>query len=185
MHPDIQRGDDADRNVSLRILEFFGGRGNGIEANVSKKDDGAAGENSRPSIGSKRMPVGGMNEARCESDEDKDRDNFQQDHHIVGFGRLADSPNEDHRKQHYYDERGPIEAKMPAWGIEHISLQIGEAVRKIGGRDPGESWVDANPGEKSNHVRGKPYTDGHVADRVFQNQGPADDPRDQLAQSGI
>src|SRR5260370_28496579 len=103
-----------------------------------------------------------MNKPRCETDKNEDRDDLQQDHYIVGFGRLADSPNEDHGKQHYDDERGPIEAKMPARGIEHLSLQIGEATRKIGGRNTAKIRAAPKPLQQSHHITRGPYPDRHT-----------------------
>src|SRR6266851_6321146 len=180
-----QGGDDADGNVALRILAFLGGRGNGIEADVSEKNDRAAGENSRPPVGRERMPVGGVNETRCEGDEDKDGNNFQQDHYIVGFRGLADSANEDYRQQHDDDERGPVEAQMPARRIQHVPLQIGEPARKIGGSNPAQARVDAEPIQQTNNVRGEPYANGHVADRVLENEVPAYDPGDEFTHRSV
>ena len=51
---DHQRGDNAARQVALRILALLGRGGNGVEADVGEEDDRAAGEDSRPAIGSER-----------------------------------------------------------------------------------------------------------------------------------
>ncbi len=66
-----------------------------------------------------------------------------------------------------------------------LPLQIGEAARQIRGRDPAQRGMPAKPVERRRHVRGKTDADGHVADRVFQDEVPADDPRDQLAHGGV
>ena len=43
---DDQRRDDADGDVALRVLAFFAGGGDGVEADVGEEDDAAAGEDS-------------------------------------------------------------------------------------------------------------------------------------------
>ena len=45
--------------------------------------------------------------------------------------------------------------------------------------------MPAEPVEHVDQVRGEADADGHVADRVFQDQVPADDPGDQLAHGGV
>ena len=92
---DDQRGDDADGQVALRIAAFFGGGGDGVEADVGEEDDGAAGEHARPAVGHEGMPVAGMDEADGGEDEDEDGDELDADHHVVGRGRLADAADQD------------------------------------------------------------------------------------------
>ena len=42
-----------------------------------------------------------------------------------------------------------------------------------------------NQSSRSTHVRGEADADGHVADGVFEDEVPADDPGDQLAHGGV
>ena len=53
-----ERGDDAAREIALRVGAFFRGGGDGVEADVGEKDDGAAGEDAGPAVGRERMPIG-------------------------------------------------------------------------------------------------------------------------------
>ena len=62
-----ERGDDAEREVALRVVTFFGGGGDGIKPDVREKNDRAAGQYAGPAIWRERMPVGRVNESRCKS----------------------------------------------------------------------------------------------------------------------
>lgn len=130
---DDERGDDADGQIALRVAALFGGGGDGVEADVGEKDDGTAGENSRPAVGHEGMPVRGMNEADDGEDEDEDGDELERDHHVVGGSRLADAADEDDGEDHDDEEGGDIEAEMPAGIVEGVAGQVLEAAGKIGG----------------------------------------------------
>ena len=73
------------------------------------------------------MPVRGSNIVETKTDEDEDGDDLQQHHHIVHFRRFANAAHENHREQHDNNERGPVEAEMPAGLIEDIALEVGES----------------------------------------------------------
>ena len=45
--------------------------------------------------------------------------------------------------------------------------------------------MDAKPVEEINQMGGETDTDAHVAECVFENQVPADDPGNQLAEGGV
>ena len=113
---DDQRGDDADGNIALRILAFLRRGGNGVEANIGEENDGAARQHARPSVGIKRMPVGGVDELRAKDDEQQYGADFEQHHDVVGFRRLANAADQNHRQQHHDQKRGHIETEMPAGG---------------------------------------------------------------------
>ena len=182
---DHQRGDDADGQIALRVVALLSGGGDGIEADVGEEDNGAAGEHARPSIGHEGMPVGGMNEADDGEDEDQNRNQLESHHHIVGRGRLADAAHQDHRKEHDDEKGGNIEAEVPAGIVETVAGQILQAAGKISGRDPSRAGVQAEPVQQVDDVRGKTHADTHVGAGVLQNQIPADDPGDELAESGV
>src|SRR5262249_7052349 len=54
-----------------------------------------------------------------------------------------------------------------------------------GGADPARIGVKADQVEKIYDVLREADTDGHVADGVFEDQIPADDPRDDFAHRGV
>ena len=66
-----------------------------------------------------------------------------------------------------------------------MSLQVGETAGQVCGRDPAQRGMPAKPAERGDHVRGETYAHRHVADRVLQDEVPANDPRDQLAHGGV
>ena len=167
------------------FLRFLGGGRDRIEADVGEEDDGAAGEHARPAFGNEGMVVGGMNEAHADEDERQDGGDLQQHHDVVGLGRFADAAHQHHGQQHDDEKRGNVEAEVPARRVEHVALQVGEAARQVRGRDPAQRGMPAKPVEGRDHVRGEADADRHVADGVFEDQVPADDPGDQLAHGGV
>ncbi len=182
---DNQRGDDADGNVALRILGLFRCGGDRVKSDVGEENDGAAGEHAGPALGHEGMIVRRMNKAHAHEDEGQDGGDLQQDHDVVGLRRLANAAHQDDRQQQHDEKRGNVEAEVPTRRIQRVVLQIGEAAGQIGGRDPAQRGMPAKPVERRGHVRRKTDANGHVADCVFQDQVPADDPRDQLAHGGV
>jgi hypothetical protein len=180
-----ERGDDADRNVALRILALFGGGRNGVEADVGEENDRSAGENSGPAIGRERMPVRRVDVVRRETDEDKDRDDFHQHHDVVGLGGFANAAHENHGEEHHDDEGGPVETKVPAGLIERVACEVAEAARQVCRGDPFQIRVNAEPVEQIDDVGGEADADGHVADGVFEDEVPADDPGDEFTHGGV
>ena len=126
-----------------------------------------------------------MNKPHSHEYECQDGRDFQQHHHVVGFGGLANAADQYHRQEHHDDKSGNIEAHVKAGGIERPALEIGEAAGKIRGRDPAQRRMPAKPVEGGRHVCGEANADGHVADRIFQDQVPSDDPGDQLAHGRV
>ncbi len=159
---DDQRGDDADRQVALRVLAFLGGRRDGVEADVSEEDDGPTGQHARPTVGHKGMPVGRMNEADDGEDEDEDGDEFEAHHHIVGRGRLADAAHQDDGEDHDDEKGGDVEAEVPTGRIERLSSQVLQAVGKISGRDPARRGMEPEPVEQVNYMSSEAYADAHI-----------------------
>ena len=178
---DDQRRDDADRQIALRALALLSGRGDRIESDVGEKNDGPACQDSGPAIGREGMIVRRMDELGCETHEHQNGDDFQQHHDVIGSRRLFDASHQDHCQQHDDDECGPVKAKMPAGRIEHGSLQIIQSAGKIGRRNPTRVRMQAEPIEQAHHVRRKTHADSHVADRVFEDEIPANDPGDEFS----
>ena len=180
-----QRRDDADGQIALRAIAFLRGRGYGVETNVSEKHDGAAGQNSGPAVGRERMPVGGLNKSRGEANEHENRDDFEEHHHVVRLRGLANPANQKNRKKHDDDECGPVKAEMPAGGVEHVAFEVGKSAGKVCRRNPAGIGVNAEPIQQIHDVLRKAHTYGHVADGIFENQVPADDPGDEFAHGGV
>src|ERR1700676_946793 len=74
---------------------------------------------------------------------------------------------------------------MPARRIEHISFQIDEAAGKIRWGDPTRVGMQAKPIKQVDNVLGETHADGHVANRVFEDEIPTNDPGDEFAHGGV
>ena len=178
-------GENTDGHVALGILALLGRSGDGIEADVGEEDDGTAREDACPSVGHEGMPVVGLDEAGSGKDEDEDGGDFDEDHDVVGACRLADAADQDHGEDHDNEEGGNVEAEMPAGVVEIAAREVLESCGEIGGGDPHEGHVNAEPVEEVDDVRGEADADAHVGEGVFEDEVPADDPRSKLAECGV
>ena len=92
-------------------------------------------------LGKKGMPMAGMDKAGARHDEDQDRGDLEQNHDVVGSRGFADTPYQ-HDGQNQHDQKGgKIETQMPAWLVDSVALQVGEAGGQKGGRDPTRAGV--------------------------------------------
>ena len=66
-----------------------------------------------------------------------------------------------------------------------MPAQILQTAGKEGRRDPAQRGMNAEPIHQSDNVRRETHADGHVGEGVFQDQVPADDPRNQLAHGDV
>jgi len=182
---DQKRSNDSGGQIALRAFAFFGGGGDGIESDVGEKNDGTAGENTRPAIGREGVIVRGMNESRSEADEHQDSDDLEKHHDVVGFGGFANAADQNHGQKHNDDEGGPVETEMPTRAVEHVAAKVGEPARQVRGGNPSGIGVDAKPVEQIDHMSRETYTNRHVGNGIFENEVPADDPRDEFAHGGV
>jgi len=178
-------GEDAEGQVTLRVFALLGGGGDGIEADVGEEDDGAASEDAGPAIGHEGVPVVGLDEAGSGKDEDQNGGHLDEDHDVVGACRFADAADQDHGENHDDEEGGDVEAEVPAGFVEVVAGEVLQSGGEISGRDPFGGRIDAEPVEEIYDVSGKADTDTHVAEGVFENQIPADDPGDEFAERGV
>ena len=126
------------------------------------------------------MIVRGMDEFECKSHEHQNGNYFQKHHDVVRSRRLFDAAHQNHRQQHHDDEGGPVKPKMPARRVERVSLQVAQSAGEIGRRNPSRIGVQPEPIEQAHHVRRKTDAYGHIADGIFKNEIPADDPGDEF-----
>ena len=119
-------------------------------------------------------------------DKGQDCGDFDQHHDVVGAGGLADAEHQDDGEEtDYDDEGGDIEAGVPAGGVDVFAGQVLQAQRQVGGGEPFGVEVDAEPVEQVDEVRGEADGDAHVGKGVLEDEVPADDPGDELAQHGV
>ena len=94
-------------------------------------------------------------------------------------------PSDPSKKQN--DEKGRnVEAEVPAGLVDH-SCRPDPASRRASKRARSNmvSGMKAEPVEQIDNMGGKTHADRHVRAGVLQDQVPADDPGDELAQSGV
>ena len=127
------------------------------------------------------MVIRGMNEAHSNEDEGQDGGDLQHDHDVVGLSRLANTANQNNGQQHDNEESSDIKTKMPTRCVKRIALQVGKSAGQVGRRDPAQCGMPAEPLKGRRHLRGESDAHRHVADGVFEDQVPADDPGDELA----
>ncbi len=63
--------------------------------------------------------------------------------------------------------------------------EVLQAQRQVGGREPLGVEVDPEPVEQIDDVSGEADGDAHVGEGVLEDEVPADDPRDELAEGGV
>ena len=170
---DDQRTDDADGKITLRIFGFLRRGRDGIEADVSEKDDGAAGDDSGEARGSERLPVGGMDEHAADDQKREDRADLHGHDHVIGFGGFSDSTHEQYGQEENDEERRNIEDR--AGPMSRFPDRAGPAIRQ----------VHSKRGELRFGVGAEADRDDDIADGVFENQIPADDPGEDFAQRGV
>ena len=74
---------------------------------------------------------------------------------------------------------------MPTLPEDIVAGEILEAKRQVGRGEPLGIELDAEPVQQVYHVRGETDGDAHVAEGVFEDEVPADDPGDELAEGGV
>ena len=100
-------------------------------------------------------------------------------------GRLANAADQDDGEKQDDEKRRNIEAEMPSGTVDEVAGQVLQAFGQVGGRDPCGGWMEAKPVEQIDDVGGEAHTHRHVGARVFEDQVPADDPGDQLAERRV
>ncbi len=167
---DSEGGDDSDGQVALRVPRLLGGGGDGVEADVGEEHHRGRPHHAGPAIGRVGRPVGGLNVRIANPQEDQNREQLDEDHDRVEAGALADADDQQDHHQKNDDDGGQI---------DHGSGQDPGARLHPGGKsDPS---AQENPLEVSAPADGH----GHGADRVFENQIPADHPGDDFAEGGV
>ena len=80
---------------------------------------------------------------------------------------------------------GMLKPKCQPGLVQVLAGQVLQAGGQIGGRNPLERDGSRTTRADRLDVRGEADADAHVGEGVFEDQVPADDPRDQLAQRGV
>ena len=73
---DSQSRDDADRHIPFRVLRFFGRCRQGVEAEVSKEQDGGPGEDAMDAVRQEGFPIHRFDMGACQEEEQEDSPDF-------------------------------------------------------------------------------------------------------------
>src|SRR5271155_2584530 len=99
------------------------------------------------------MPVAWMHILCANNHECENGCNLENDHHVVGFSRFADAPNQNHGQNHDHKKCRKIETKVEAGSIEHVALEVGKATGKIRRRNPTQCGMKSEPVKHGHQVR--------------------------------
>ena len=187
---DREPAENPDRQVALRIACLFGGRRDRVEADVGEEHDRRALMDASPAVRCERHVVRRIDMHRADDDEEAEHEELDHDHDVVGTRALLDAEQEDPRDHHHDRERRDVDenrdAGEPRRGVhQRLHRRIGtERDRTVAVRQP--PWqIDADAGEQRIEVTAPRDGDRDVADGVLEDEIPADDPRDQLAERGV
>ncbi len=167
------------------IADLFGHRRHRVESDVGEEDDGRARLDAGPAVGGERLPVLGVRVAQADGDEDRQHDQLEDHHDRVHPGALPDADHEHDGQRGDDGERQHVEDDRDAEQVRGALEETGNPGRgPVVGRDPRRDG-DAEAGDEGLEVVAPADGDGHVAHGVLDDQIPADDPGDDLAQRRV
>src|SRR6266545_359399 len=183
---DDERADDADRHVPLGVAALLGHGRDRVEADVGEEDDGGAGGDPSEAVGGEGRPVGRLDVMEADEDEEAEHDELDRHHPEVEARRLPDAPHKDDRDRRHDREGQDVEndrdAEEVRRGGDHLRHSL--RCRRVIHGQPARQ-VNAEALDECIEVIGPGDRDGHVADRVFDDQVPADDPGEQLTERSV
>ena len=89
-----EAAEDANGHVALRLAGFFRRGGNGVESDVSKKDDRRAAGDAIQSMRREGRPVFWFHVKRTHDEEEHKDDQFEHDHGRVEPGAFLDAEDQ-------------------------------------------------------------------------------------------
>ena len=183
---DDEGADDPDRHVALRVAALLGDRRDGVEADVGEEDDRRARRDSREPVGREGMPVRGLDVLEADEDEEAEDDELDRHHPEVEVRGLPDPPDEHDRDggddrdgEDVEDDRDAEDVRRRGHDGRHLRER-----RLVVDREP-RGQVDPEALQERVEVVRPRDRDGDVADRVLDDQVPADDPGDELAERAV
>jgi len=175
-HRDVEHERDGEREQNragklvLRVARLFGGGGQGIVAEDREENDGSPLGDAAEAEGHKGMPIGCLHMRQTDGDDEDDRRDLD-DHH----GRIEARTPFDAQRQEARDRKAPQhrgEIKDMAWPC---SRRAHRKARERHAKLAEQRLQIARP------------ADGNHGDhqRIFEQQIPADNPRDEFAKHSV
>src|SRR6185312_1188642 len=133
----------------------------------------SAGHDAREAGRRKGLPVGGIDQHSSHNEKCEDGADLDDDHYIVRAGGFAHAADQQQGEDEYDQECGQVE------------IRAGPLASGPYGTGPLIGDDQAEGGELGLGVSAEADGDGHVADGVFQDEVPADDPGKNFAEGGV
>ena len=119
------------------------------------------------------MPVRTVHQHSTHHQKRNDGANLYQHHDVVGPRRFANAPHQKHSQNENDEKRRDVE------------VSARPVATRPDRRRPVIWYMESKRGELCFQISPKTDRHSHIADRIFQNQVPANDPRDQFTQSRV
>ena len=114
-----------------------------------------------------------MDQHSAHDQKSKNRADFNQHHDVIGFGRLAHSSHQEQRQNKNNQKPGQIEIRArPSAGSPDRSRPF---IGKVNSEDCQLRF----------RIAAEAHGHGDVADHVFKNQVPANDPGENFSEGGV
>ena len=123
--------------------------------------------------GAKGFQLRGMHQHAAHDKKSQDGADLDGDHYVVGLGRLAHAAHQQQSQNKYDEKSGKIEVRAGpfAGGPDRRGPFVGE--------------VHAEGRELGLGVSAEAHGHRDIADHIFEDEIPADDPGENLAQRGV
>ena len=188
---DEQRAEEADGKIALRVFGFLRGGGHAVESDVGEENRPGAAEDAAPPVlpegaavrwderGQVGHGLGAVAEKipDTETDEREEHADLDRDHQVVEVGGLL-NPDEENIGQDQRDEdRWKVDDRAGQDEFAAFEVQ-GCAHQRMGNGDVElvQDLVDG-PGPTDG--------DGRTRNEVFEDETPADDPREHFAEAAV
>ena len=183
---DRERGEDADRHVALRVLRLLRGGRDRVEADVGEEHHRRAAQHAAPAElaelagvrrDERRQVLAPARRPRPATTKTTSTTTLMHDQRRVGVGGLLDADHQQRRDQQH-DGGGRQ--------VEHAgsSCRRRPWPSQRGGGELGRER-DAEVAQQAHEVARPADRDGRRAERVLEDQVPADDPGDELARRRV
>ena len=182
-----ERTQDANRHVALRVSRFLRGRGDRVKPNVGEEDDPRPSQHSRQAElaegalvrRQERVPVGAIYIKGADHNEHHDDAKLHHHDQAVEVRGFTDADDEQRRDQDHDESCRQIEV-----GANHGAVRQHHRLPGTLAQFRGKRQVQG-PLQERNQVARPADGYGGGADRIFQNQVPADDPGQKLSDGDI
>jgi hypothetical protein len=133
----------------------------------------------REAEGCEGVPVGGVHVERADADHEQDGGDLDPHQDGIDAGALANADHQDDRDQGDDADRRQVDVRPRGDQPSELGVVVHDRPGDGVGQLPAEDVQDAL------EVAGPPVRHGGGADGVLQDQVPADDPGEQLAERGV